>query len=104
MANGAVDAAAFSSMTINDKLDHIYYRVVSVEAMAKSSAEAAQQAADCAEAVKATIDTEIDKHATTCFTARKTESEAVEKTKTAYMGVIVLLVGLLCTAIGFALG
>ena len=103
MANGAVDAAAFSSMTMNDKLDHIYYRVVSVEALAKSSSEAARQAADCAEAVKATIDTGIDMHAVACLAARKEEAAAVDKSQTKYMGVIVLLVGLLCTAIGWGL-
>ena len=38
-----------------------------------------------------------------CLAARKEEAAAVDKSQTKYMSVIVLLVGLLCTAIGWGL-
>jgi predicted ATP-binding protein involved in virulence len=103
VSNGATDAAAFSHMSERDQHMHLYQRLVSIETSVVDIEQAARKAADCAEAVKATLDTEIDKHATACLTARKEEAAAVDKTQTKYMGIIVLLVGLLCTAIGYVL-
>jgi hypothetical protein len=110
MANGAMDAAAFNEMDESAQHMHLYQRLVSIEFTMKSVGLSAQNAARSADNVKSGIAAEIEKHATSCLTARKEEADAVEKVENkgdrslqfAY-GIIVLLTGLVTFAFGYIL-